>query len=95
MPERTGRGVKSAAATKTCHRALADRGTLLRVNGTHNGNPATDAAEDRHVTALLGGLLRTDTGGGNVALSGRCGSCGYRLDSDNHKTACGGTSAGR
>lgn len=44
--------------------------------------------EDAQAVAQLAGLLK-GSGTPGVVLSGRCGACGYLLESAGHRVSCG------
>ena len=45
--------------------------------------------EEQHAAAQIAGLRRDAGDDGAVTLSGRCGDCGYLLESPGHRTSCG------
>ena len=53
-----------------------------------NDSGLPERIEDVQQATQLAGLLK-DTGTPGVVLSGRCGACGYLLESAGHAVTCG------
>ena len=75
----------NAQDRKTVRRAGAEDTRTSRLAA---GLP--ERIEDVTTAAQLAGLLRAPSQStSEVTLSGRCGTCGYLLDSAGHKISCG------
>ena len=49
---------------------------------------APERIEDQHAAAQIAGRVRDGGDDGSVTLTGRCGACGYMLESPGHALSC-------